>query len=174
MQPVTQALEEMKGLYQRVVGSPAPDFGPQAYAPFPAGVDPLKHALLEVERLTDLSERATLAPRPCDWVPAADTFVTKDLFVVQLAVPGVLRDDLQVFITGGECVVRGECKPPQDLGEFRPLALERPWGSFERRFVMPVGSRVDDIKARCVDGVLELRVPLGGAEAPSEQRIDIL
>lgn len=173
MQELTQALDEMKGLYQKVLGRPAPDLGPQSYVPLPAGVDPFQHALMEVEHLKRLSEQVAYAPRTGAWMPAADSFVTEDEFVVRMELPGVSREDLKVFVVGGECVVRGERKPPQCVGTMRPMALERPWGSFERRFVLPVGSRIDEMKAKVSEGLLELRIPVEGMAKPKEQKVEI-
>jgi len=106
-------------------------------------------------------------------MPPADSFVTEDEFVVQLELPGVSREDLKVFVVAGECIVRGERKPPRCVGAMRPMTLERPFGNFERRFVLPVGSRVDDMKARVSEGLLELRIPVEGMDSPKEQTVEI-
>ena len=173
MQELKQALEELKDLHQKVLDRPAPEFGPQSYIPFPAGVDPLQHALFEAQQIKQMAEQVTFAPRPGAWLPPADSFVTKDEFVVWLETPGISREDLKVFVVGGECVVRGERKPPQCAAAMRPTALERPWGRFERRFVVPVGSRLDEMKARMFDGLLEIRIPMKVAEAPKEQKVEV-
>lgn len=174
MQELKQAFEEVKGLHQKVLDRPAPDLGPQSFIPFPPGVDPLDHALLEVQQLKEMAEKVAFAPRPGAWVPMTDSFVTKDEFIVRLEAPGVSREDLKVFVVGGECVVRGERKPPHCVGATRPMALERPWGPFERRFVVPVGSRIKEMKARLVEGLLEIRIPTEVLEAPKEQKVEVV
>ena len=85
----------------------------------------------------------------------------------------VSREDLKVFVLGGECIVRGERKPPHQVGAARPIALERPFGPFERRFVIPVGSRVDELKARVTGGLLEIRIPMEGVDVPKEQKVEL-
>jgi HSP20 family molecular chaperone IbpA len=112
MQEVNQALSEVKELYQRILGRPAPELQPTSFVAFPPGVDPLNHALHEVQYLKQLSEQIAMAPRPVTWVPLADCYASKDTFVVRLEVPGIDRKDLKVFLTGGECLVRGERKSP--------------------------------------------------------------
>jgi HSP20 family protein len=169
MQDVMHALGEMKGLYQRIMGQPAP----HAYAPFPPGSDPRSHAVREAEHLEKLCQQVTAAPTMPAWVPRADTFATEDAFVILVDIPGVAREDLKVFATAGECVVRGERKLPEDPARLRPLALEGPRGRFERRFPLPAGSHPEQLHARCRDGVLELRITTDRARTPVEMKIEI-
>jgi len=173
MQELQQALDELKGLHQKILHRPAPPLGAQSLIPFPPGVDPLEHALFEVQRLKEISERMSLAPQPTAWVPMADCYTTKDEFVALVELPGVKREDLKVFVAGTECVVRGERKPPKNLARINPLALERQWGPFERRFLAPFGAELDEMKARTVDGVLELRIPLKTAVVPKEHLVEV-
>ena len=84
MQAMSKALEEMKGLYEKVVGTPAPQLRPSDYVPFPIGVDPLQHALLEARQCAGLSEYTATAPRPGAWVPAADSFLAGDELLIRL------------------------------------------------------------------------------------------
>jgi HSP20 family molecular chaperone IbpA len=39
--------------------------------------------------------------------------------------------------------------------------------------VLPVGSRIDEMKARALEGVLEVRIPVEGIDVPKEQKIDV-
>jgi HSP20 family molecular chaperone IbpA len=164
MQPVSQALDEIKALYQKVLGQPAPEIAPGSYAAFPPGVDPIGHAIREVEQIKQFSEQMRHAPRLVAWVPPADSFVTPDAFVVRLDIAGADRDKLEVFVAGGECVVRGERKVAEVSPDARPLGLERPWGAFERRFPMPAGSVADGVSARYEEGVLELKIAAGNGQ----------
>lgn len=172
MVEVNQAFQDVKQLYSKLIGQPAPEIPPDSYAAFPPGVDPLRHALKEVDYLKELSERMTASPTPISWVPSADTFATPDAFVVRMEIPGVDREGLKVLLLGGECVVRGERKPAGDTEKMRPLTLERHWGPFERRFMLPAGSHPDRITARFHEGILEVRVPVVAAEKPKEMNIE--
>lgn len=172
MQDVSQALAEVKGLYERVLGKPAPEIQPGSYLTFPPGVDPLDHAVHEVRQLRQLSEQITFPPSPTAFVPPADCFSTDDAFVVRVEIPGVARETLKVFVTGGECVVRGERKAP-DTTDLRPLAIERPWGPFERRFALPAGSKTDAMEARYREGILELRVATEEKTIPGPLKVEV-
>ncbi len=173
MQPLEQTLEEVRNLHQRVFGRPAPELTPEAFAPMPVGIDPFHFVRDETRHVQELAERAFLAPQPGAWNPLADTFVGEDELRVTLEIPGVSREDVKVHVAGRECIVRGERKPPKCDTGTRPMVMERPWGSFERRFVLPAGSRTADIVARYTDGLLELTVPVDPAELSAEHEIEV-
>jgi len=173
MQNVSEALNEVKELYQQFLGRPAPEIMPGTYLSFPPGVDPMNHALEEVEQLKKISQHLATAPAPIAWVPRADTFATKDGLVMRLEIPDVDRDTLKVFLSGAECVVRGERKAVVGEEWMRPVVLERSCGPFERRFVLPAGTQPDHITARYRDGVLELKVAGDGPGITSETTVEV-
>lgn len=173
MQEVKQALDEVKDLYQKILGRPAPDLEPGTFVSFPPGVDPLDHAVHEVQYLKQLSEQVAMAPRPMAWVPLADCFASKGEYVIRLEVPGVPRDDLKIFIAGGECVVRGERKQPETFVGMQPVIVEQSWGPFERRFPLPAGFIADKVVAHYENGVLEIHIDVKEQEIPKETKIDV-
>jgi len=173
MSEVMRALDDVKGLYHKVVGQPAPEVGPHSYTAFPPGADPVLHAVQEVDHLKRLTEQIAAAPTLPAWVPPADTLLTDDAVIIRVEVAGVAREDLKVFAAGGQCIVRGERKPAESRASVRPMTLERPWGRFERRFVLPPGSHPEQLHARLQDGVLELRITTEKARTPVEMKIEV-
>ena len=171
MQDVSQALDEVRALYHKVVGTPAPAVDRAHFADFPPGVDPMQHAMREVDALKEISRQ--MAPAAVTWMPPADVFAGDDVLVVRIDVPGVAREGLKVLVIGGECVVRGERKPPENARQLRAVALERSCGPFERRFALPAGSHPDKITARYEEGVLELRIIREDRGAPKEMKIEL-
>ena len=173
MQEVTRALDEVRALYEKVLGSPAPELDPGRFVAFPPGVDPLQHALREVDLLKQISRQATFAPAPVAWIPPADVLAADDALIVRVDVPGVSRETLKVLVLGGECVIRGERTGPAERHELRPLSLERSWGPFERRFALPAGCHPDKITARYAEGVLELRIVAENRGTPKEMKVEL-
>jgi HSP20 family molecular chaperone IbpA len=55
----------------------------------------------------------------------------------------------------------------------RPITVERPWGRFERRFVLPAGSDPDQLTARYQDGVLDLRIGIDQKGLLEETRVEV-
>lgn len=173
MQAVSQALDEVKDLYRKVVGQPVPKIDESSFIGFPLGVDPLNYAIEEVRQIKQLTEQMKTRPEPVTWVPHADTYRTRDAFVVRVELAGVPAEDLKVLVQGGECVINGKRKLPEIDEELRPIAVERPWGPFERRFTLPPGSHPDKVTARYSDGVLEVRIVVDGDNVPKEMKVDV-
>ena len=172
MSELDQTLQDVKALYERVFGWPAPPLGFQSRISLPIGVDPIEHVKREVEHLRSMPLPTALVGRAA-WMPTADSFVTENELIIQIDVSGVSREDLSVRVHGGECIVRGERKPPAKLSSMRPLSIERPWGPFERRFTLPVGSRTKEISARSLAGMIELHVPLDESAGVQGLAIDV-
>lgn len=174
MHQADKALHEVKDLYAKLVGTPAPELQPSFFVPFPPGVDPVDHVVEEIEQLKKLSEQASTAPGPVAWVPQVDSFTAKDAWIFRLEIPGVKRENLKVFINGRECLVKGRRFLPEKETELRPISIERPWGPFERRFLLPEGTRPDKVTARYAEGVLELKFGVDGvAGVPQRKEVEV-
>jgi HSP20 family protein len=173
MAEVIQALSEVKELYAKVFGLPAPEIGPSSYVPFPPGVDPVRHAMEEVRQIKEIAPQLRPAPAPMTWTPRVDTFAARDGYLVRFEIPGVRRDSLKVLVTESECVVRGDRRPKENDDDLRALSLEWIHGPFERRIPLPVGCSPDKVVARYAEGVLELRFEVEPAAAPKERHIEI-
>ncbi len=52
MQPIEQALKELRTLHEQLNNAPAPEIGPHAFIPFPAGPDPVAYAVDEARLRT--------------------------------------------------------------------------------------------------------------------------
>lgn len=173
MQALNQALDEVQELYRTVTGTPAPELDPSSYIEFPPGVDPIQHVMQEVADLGKLSRRLATSPRISHWMPATDIIATKDAWLARLEVPGIPRDRLKVLISQGECIVRGERDAAVTSPGQQPLLIERPTGTFERRFALPAQVRADGVTARYREGVLELQIPLQEEGTATETSIEV-
>jgi HSP20 family protein len=160
METLDHAFEQVKDMFQTILGQPAPEILPESFVSFPSGADPIRHALFEVDHVKQVCEQIRRAPRPVLWAPAADCFAAPDALIVRLEVPGVSREDMNVRVSDGQIVVSGERRPPLLMPHQRPVSVERAWGVFERRFPLPARSLSQDIAATYADGILELRIPI--------------
>jgi HSP20 family protein len=103
------------------------------------------------------------------WSPAADIVETDSAYDIEIELPGVRREDVDVNLNGNELVVTGEVKERKREGLFRHRT--RRVGEFELRLTLPGSLRESDIEASLAYGVLKLYVPK--AETTKSSKITV-
>jgi HSP20 family protein len=103
------------------------------------------------------------------WSPAADVVETDSAYVIEVELPGVRREDVDVELNGDELVVTGEVKERKREGLFRRRT--RRVGRFEFRVTLPGYRRDGDIEASMSGGVLTVHVPK--AESAKSSKITV-
>jgi HSP20 family protein len=91
------------------------------------------------------------------WSPAADIVETDSAYSIEIELPGVRREDVDVTLNGNELLVTGEVKERKREGLFRRRT--RRVGEFEFRVTLPGYLRESDIEASLAYGVLRVYVP---------------
>ncbi|MCC2669740.1 MAG: heat shock protein Hsp20 [Armatimonadetes bacterium] len=132
------------------------------FDPF-ADLGRLRH---QIDRLVDESARPARAPETGRvWRPAVDLFESEEAFTLQVELPGVNRETLDVQLTGDELIVRGERKPaiPE---KSTCVHAERLYGQFQRSFKIGVPVQADAVDATYRDGVLTVQVPKAQSVKP--------
>jgi HSP20 family protein len=94
------------------------------------------------------------------WLPAADVVETDSAYSIEIELPGVRREDVDVDLNGNELVVTGELKEREREGFFRRRT--RRVGDFELRVTLPGQLREADVEASLAYGVLKVYVPKAG------------
>jgi HSP20 family protein len=106
------------------------------------------------------------------WTPPADAHETPDAYVVELEVPGLRRDDLDVQVDGARLVVRGERRPAAQGRPERFYRMERTYGPFSRTFEFAGPVDADRVTAHLKDGLLRLELPKLRPRAAARPRGD--
>jgi HSP20 family protein len=90
---------------------------------------------------------------------AMDFYENEEALVLELAVPGMTAEGIDVSVEGRQLTVRAEL-PSAPEGEARRYWLRTmPRGAFTRTVRLPMGVDVDHIEARVHHGLLSLRMP---------------
>jgi HSP20 family molecular chaperone IbpA len=89
------------------------------------------------------------------WEPPVDVYAGTDEVLIEIALPGVPSDRIEVILAGGELVIRGERRLPQRPADAILRRLEIPYGRFERRLALEPGPW-ELIGRRLADGCLQL------------------
>lgn len=109
------------------------------------------------QELGRLVQSAFAEPEGVAWVPLADVTETDDAYEIEIELPGVKREDIDIEVIGSELVVRGEIKAREKAGVLRRRA--RRLGDFEFRTTLPSEPEPDQVEANLSGGVLTVRVP---------------
>jgi HSP20 family molecular chaperone IbpA len=95
-----------------------------------------------------------------------EDFVENGVYVLRAEMPGIDPDkDVELSVEGDVLTIKGE----RQEEEKEKGRHEFHYGSFSRSLTLPRGTKVEDIKASYTDGVLELKVPLEGAETTARK-----
>lgn len=104
------------------------------------------------------------------FTPLADLEETDDAYVVEIELPGVKRDDVEVEVAGRRLSVSGERKERERIGILRRRS--RTVGRFHYEVVLPGDVDEDGVAASMEEGVLTVRVPKPASARP--RRIPIV
>lgn len=91
------------------------------------------------------------------WVPAVDIWEAPDAFRIEMELPGVSGEDVDICVEDGVLTVSGERKRERGA-EDRGQRYERRYGPFSRRFRLPDSVDPEQIVARVRDGVLAVSI----------------
>lgn len=92
------------------------------------------------------------------WSPPADLIETGDSYEVQLDLPGLARDDVQLTFENGVLKISGEREVTYEEN-ITPIRTERWAGRFTRMLRFSQNVDPDGIEAHFEGGVLMVRVP---------------
>ena len=105
------------------------------------------------------------------WNPTVDVHEELDKFVVRADLPGVEPKDISITAENRVLTLRGERHFERSENHKGYERLERVEGSFLRRFTLPNNVQDDQIKARHVNGVLEVTIPK--VATPEPRRVSV-
>ena len=116
---------------------------------FPA---PFGTAGREMDHFFDEFFTGDRSARPRDWAAPVSLWEDEQHFYVEVDLPGVAKDDVDVTVDKGTLRVAAERKPPEHQRDCRHQ--ERGYGHVERLFSLPETTDLEAIDASLRDGVL--------------------
>lgn len=102
-------------------------------------------------------------------VPSANVTETANNFLVELAAPGLKRDDFKVEMDDHTLTISAEKEDKVDEEKEGYSRKEYAYNSFCRSFTLPENVREDKVDAKYEDGVLKLVIPKREV-APKKER----
>lgn len=101
------------------------------------------------------------------WTPATDGVEDATGYTLELEIPGIAPEAVEVLAEDGVLIVRGERTRGNLQEGQRSIFGERTHGSFERRFRLPKSADLSNIEARYALGMLTVRI---AKVAPAQPR----
>jgi HSP20 family protein len=105
------------------------------------------------------------------WVPPLDIYETQDRFVVNVELPGIDPESVDVSVEDSTLTIRGERPFYSDVDENSFHRVERRYGSFARSITLPQTTDPEGIEASFDRGVLTVEVPK--AEQAKPRKIQV-
>jgi HSP20 family protein len=137
----------------------------------------------ELERMfNDFFQQRFFAPA---WIPhfkfpeladvstAVDMFEEGDNLVIKAELPGMKKEDISIDLRDDVITISGEKKSEEKTERKDFHRVERSFGSFTRRFRLPVDIKADKIEASFNDGVLEIKMPKSEAAKQNVKKIAV-
>ena len=107
------------------------------------------------------------------FAPDSDASATEDSYQVNIELPGVAADDIEVSVHNQVLSVKGK-KSTERKEEGRAYYFsERCYGAFQRSFRLPPDADAGKVTADFKDGVLTLSVPKTAKETKADTKIKI-
>jgi len=135
------------------------------------GLSPMFGLRREIDRLFD--DAFVGRGGASSWVPAVDIRETSKELRIDVELPGIREEDVELEVENGTLAIRGqksaERKEEDEEGRFH--LVERSYGSFFRSFQLPPGVDEKQIHADFEQGVLHVRIPK--TALPQPRRIQI-
>jgi HSP20 family protein len=93
------------------------------------------------------------------FTPKVDVIENENSYEVQVAVPGLNKDDFKIEVNDHSLTVSGERKLSNEKKEKNFHSIETSYGSFSRSFTLPDNADGSKINAKYNNGILELVIP---------------
>jgi HSP20 family molecular chaperone IbpA len=143
-------------IYRALTGTDMPDSEPPD-SEAPAPLDAVTHAFAELEALVRADPRLAAKVPPFSFTPSLDAILNDDELIVEVAVPGIERDDVTVQNAEGMLVISGIQRGHRGSAGETYSHAEIPRGPFYRAFHIPFP--VDEEPAVALEhGLLRVRL----------------
>lgn len=105
------------------------------------------------------------------WMPPVDLREETDKLVLEMELPGLKKDDIEISLENNVLTIKGERKFEKEEKKENYNRIERAYGKFSRSFSLPTTVKPDGIDASLKDGILTLALPY--AEEAKPKKISI-
>ncbi len=106
-----------------------------------------------------------------DFMPAVDIYQKKDDVIVEMEVPGIATDKVEVSVENNVLTVSGHRESKKEVERADYYRKEMSYGSFSRSVTLPTKVKGDKAEAKFEKGVLTVTLPK--AEDVKPRKIEV-
>jgi HSP20 family protein len=106
-------------------------------------------------------------------VPAIDMSEDDKAYKISAELPGLDAKDVDVSVSGGTLVLKGEKRQEKEEKDKNYYFSERAYGSFQRAFELPASVDRDKVSADFSKGVLTITLPKTPDAQKQQKKIEV-
>ncbi len=107
------------------------------------------------------------------WHPAVDILENENEFNINVELPGVENNAIDMQVEKNILTLKGERKMEKKKNKGKYARAERYYGSFQRSFRLPDAVDADNLTASLEKGVLSIRLPKKEETKPRSIKVDM-
>jgi len=143
--------------------------------------DPFADLLSFPDRLNQLLNQGTHVSRGksneqsltfANFIPPVDVMENDNNIMVQVELPGVREEDVEVRIENNMLTISGERRLENEEQRDNFLRVERAYGRFYRSFTLPSNIDPENVKATFDNGILKITIPKREESKPKQIKIE--
>jgi len=127
----------------------------------------------EVNRLFDFSWPSRDSGLFSGWSPALDVSDDKDAIFVNVELPGMKKEEINLTLHNGALTVSGERKQERAAEEGETFRSERYFGKFQRSVTLPAAVDASKVSASYKDGILTVELPKAEEAKPKQIEVGV-
>ena len=115
-----------------------------------------------------------LGQRVADFfAPSAEAAATEECYEIDMELPGVKPEDVDVSVHDNAITVRGEKRSQRQEKGRTYFFSEREYGAFQRSFRLPADADATNVTADFSDGVLSISIPKAGPPPNQARKVEV-
>ena len=108
-----------------------------------------------------------------NWYPHVDIEERENEYVLNMELPGMNKDDINISFNDDVLTVSGEKKDAGEDAKVNYHLNERRYGKFERAFRIHSDIKADKIEAHFRDGILQIGLPKAETAKPKQIEVKV-
>ncbi len=110
------------------------------------------------------------------WAPAVDIHETDAAIVLEMEVPGVTPEEIDIQLVGDTLTVKGArtlAREEEGSAAKHYVRIERAYGAFQRSFTLGIPVEQGGVRASYQHGVLEITLPKAESVKPKQVKVEV-